>query len=272
MIRVAVVISDAGALAVRSLRRPHRNASLRRAWRQGFFLVGHFLEMRASIRSAMERRIGAQRWTIIDDDPIIYALSDDSDVHASDQASVVVQKINVRAAETLRDKDRAFVRAYDQIDDVWIGYGDLSERALAVDGRREALREHHCLFRRSLDRERRSLIREARRRREQKTRKKGGKVERARDCAFRPLLNHCHRPAGSRHAPRTHCDTIMAREPTVALDPGDCSLIELPSSGETDGSAGPVNSSPARPDKDRAPSPLRCGCRGPASGSKRSCA
>ncbi len=48
---------------------------------------------------------------------------------------MVVQKINVRPAEALRDKDRAFVRAHDQIDNVWIGYGDLSERALAVDGR-----------------------------------------------------------------------------------------------------------------------------------------
>ena len=83
----------------------------------------------------MERRIGSQRWTIIDHDSIGYALSDDPDVHASDQASVVVEKINVRPAETLGDKDRAFVRAYDQIDDVWIGYGDLSERALTMDGR-----------------------------------------------------------------------------------------------------------------------------------------
>ena len=48
---------------------------------------------------------------------------------------MVVQKIDVRPAETLRDKDRAFVRAQDQVDDVWIGYGDLSERALTVDGR-----------------------------------------------------------------------------------------------------------------------------------------
>jgi hypothetical protein len=137
MIRVAVVISNSGRFAARapSLRRPHRNASLRRAWRQGFFLVGHFLEMRASIRSAMERRIGPERWAIIDDDPIGDALSDDPDVHASDQASVVVQKINVRPAGTLGDQDRAFVRPYDQIDDVWIGYGDLPKRALAVNGR-----------------------------------------------------------------------------------------------------------------------------------------
>ena len=83
----------------------------------------------------MERRIGAERRTIIDDNPIGYALSDDSDVHASDQASVLVEKINVRAAETLGDKDCALVRAYDKIDDVWIGYGDLSKRALAVNGR-----------------------------------------------------------------------------------------------------------------------------------------
>ena len=83
----------------------------------------------------MERRIGAERRAIIDDNPIGYALSDDPDVHAFDQASVLVEKINVRPTETLGDKDRAFVRAYDQIDDVWIGYGDLSERTLAVNGR-----------------------------------------------------------------------------------------------------------------------------------------
>ena len=83
----------------------------------------------------MERRISAQRWTIIDYHPIRDALSNDPDIHASDQASMVVQKINIRPAETLRDEDRAFIGAYDQIDDVWIGYGDLSERALTVDGR-----------------------------------------------------------------------------------------------------------------------------------------
>src|SRR5271170_2573576 len=104
MIRIAVVISDSGRFAAPSLRRPHRNATLGGAWRQGLFLVGYFLKMRASIRSAMERRIGAQRWTIIDDDPVGDALSDDPDVHASDQASVVVQKINVCPAEALRDK------------------------------------------------------------------------------------------------------------------------------------------------------------------------
>ena len=135
MIRVAVVITDLGRFAAPSVRHTHRNASLSGAWRQGLFLVGHFLKMRASIGSAMERRIGAQRWTIIDDDSIGDALSDDPDVHASDQASVVVQKINVRPAEALRDKHRALVRAQDHVDDVWIGYGDLSERALAVDGR-----------------------------------------------------------------------------------------------------------------------------------------
>src|SRR4029077_18249333 len=123
-----------------------------------------------SVRPTMERRIGPERWAIIDDDPIIYALSDDPDVHASDQASLLVQETNVRPAETLGDKDRAFVRAYDQIDDVWIGYGDLSQRARTVNGRCEPLGEHHRLFRGSLDRERRSLIREACRRREQKTR------------------------------------------------------------------------------------------------------
>ena len=114
---------------------PIRTAILREVGRQGFFLVGHFLEMLASIRSAMERRIGPKRWAIVDHDPILCALSNDPDIHASDQASVIVQKINVRPAETLRDQDRAFVGAQDQIDDVWIGYGDLSERTLAVNGR-----------------------------------------------------------------------------------------------------------------------------------------
>src|SRR5271155_6021887 len=103
MIRVAVAISNSGRFAAPSLRHTHGSASLSGAWRQGLFLVGYFLKMRASIRSAMERRIGAQRWTIIDDDPVGDALSDDPDVHASDQASVVVQKINVRPAETLGD-------------------------------------------------------------------------------------------------------------------------------------------------------------------------
>jgi hypothetical protein len=83
----------------------------------------------------MERRIGAERWTIIDHDPIGYALSNHADVHASDQASVLVEKINVRPAETLGDEDRTFVGAYDEIDDVWIRYGDLPERAIAVNGR-----------------------------------------------------------------------------------------------------------------------------------------
>ncbi len=48
---------------------------------------------------------------------------------------MLVEKINVRATKTLGDKDRAFVRAYDQIDDIWIRYGDFSERTLAVNGR-----------------------------------------------------------------------------------------------------------------------------------------
>ena len=105
------------------------------AWRQGFFLVRHFLKMRASIRSAMERRIGPQSGAIVDDDPIADALSDDPDIHAADQASVVVQKINVGPAGTLRDKDCALVGAQDHIDDVRVGDGDLSKRALAMNGR-----------------------------------------------------------------------------------------------------------------------------------------
>ncbi len=81
----------------------------------------------------MERRICPERRTIINYDPTIYALPDDPDIHAADQASVIVKKIDVRPAETLRDKDCALVGAQDQIDDVWIGYGDLSERTLAMD-------------------------------------------------------------------------------------------------------------------------------------------
>ena len=48
---------------------------------------------------------------------------------------MLVEKINVRPAETLGDEDRTFVGAYDEIDDVWIRYGDLPERAIAVNGR-----------------------------------------------------------------------------------------------------------------------------------------
>ena len=83
----------------------------------------------------MERRIGPQRWTIIDYDSIGYALSNDPDIHAADQPSVVVKKINIRPSETLRDKDCALVGPQDQIDDVWIGYGDLSEWTLAMNRR-----------------------------------------------------------------------------------------------------------------------------------------
>jgi hypothetical protein len=62
-----------------------------------------------------------------------------------------------------------------------------------------------------------------------------------------------------------HSDTIMVHQPTGALNMRSrpCRIDRL---------GKPVNSSPVRPDKDRALSPPRFGCRGPASGSKRSCA
>jgi len=70
----------------------------------------------------MERRISPERRAIIDYDPTIYALPDDPDIHAADQASVIVKKIDVRPSETLWDKDGALVGAQDQINDVWVGY------------------------------------------------------------------------------------------------------------------------------------------------------
>ena len=81
-------------------------------------------------------------------------MSDDGDIHAADQASVIVKKINIRPSETLWDKDCALVGPQDQIDNVWIGDGDLSERTLAMNGRREPLGKHNRLFRGALDRER----------------------------------------------------------------------------------------------------------------------
>ena len=82
---------------------------------------------------------------------------------------MVIKKINVRSSETLRDKDYAFVGPQDH--NLWIGYGDLSERTLAMNCRREPLGQLHPLFRWMLDREWSELIGEAMRR-QKKTRKK----------------------------------------------------------------------------------------------------
>ncbi len=116
-----------------------RTAVLRKVWRQSFFLVGYFLKLLATLLSAVERRISPERRTIVNHDAILRALPDDSHVHASDQRSVVVKKIDVRPSGTLRDQDGALVGPQDEIDDFRIGYGDLSEWALAMNCRREAL-------------------------------------------------------------------------------------------------------------------------------------
>jgi hypothetical protein len=149
---------------------------LREIWRQGFFLVGYFLKMLATMLSAMERRIGPQGRTIIDHHSIGYALSNDDNLHAAEQASVIVKKINVRPSETLRDKDGALVGPQDYIDNFWLGYGDLSERTLAMNRRREPLGQLHRLFRWALDREWSELIGQATRR-EKKTRKKDCRID-----------------------------------------------------------------------------------------------
>ena len=112
-----------GAITSVLLRRHSvRTAILREVGRQSFFLVGYFLKMLATLLSAMERRISPESRAIIDYDPTICALPDDPDIHAADQASVIVKKIDVRPSETLRDKDGALVGAQDQSDDFWIGY------------------------------------------------------------------------------------------------------------------------------------------------------
>jgi hypothetical protein len=140
--------------------------------------------------SAVESRVSPQRGAIIDHDTIGYSLSNDSDIHASDQASVVIKKINVRSSETLRDKDYAFVGPQDQIDNFWIGYGDLSERTLATNRRREPLGQLHRLFRGALDREWSQLIGEAMRR-EKKNRKKDRRIDECAIPAAKPLRAYC---------------------------------------------------------------------------------
>jgi hypothetical protein len=174
-----IASADAPAFISGSLRRhTDRTPILRQIWRQRFFLVGYFLEVLASIRSAMERRIGPQGRTIIDHHSIRYPLSNDDNRHAADQASVIVKKINVRPSETLRDKNCALVGPQDYIDNFWIGYGDLSERTLAMNRRRESLGQLHRLSRWALDREWSELIREAiRREKKKKTRKKDCRID-----------------------------------------------------------------------------------------------
>lgn len=120
----------------------------------------------------MKRRIGSQGRAIINDNAIRCALSDDGDIHAADQISVVVEKINVRPSGALRDKNCALVGPQNEVDNLWIGYGDLSERTLAMNRRREPLGELHPLFRRMLNREWSELIGQATGRSRQKTRNK----------------------------------------------------------------------------------------------------
>jgi len=83
----------------------------------------------------MERRIGSQGWTIVDNHAIAYGLSDDPDIQAAHQTSVVVKEINVRPSQTLRDKDSGLVAAEDKIYDIRIGYRDLGKGTLAVNCR-----------------------------------------------------------------------------------------------------------------------------------------
>ena len=132
--------------------------------------------MLAATLSAVESRVSPQGGPIIDHDTIGYSLSNDGDIHASDQASMVIKKINVRSSQTLRDKDHALVGPQDYIDNFRIGYGDLSERTLAMNRRREPLGQLHGLFRWALDREWSQLIGEAVRR-EKKTRKKDRRID-----------------------------------------------------------------------------------------------
>jgi hypothetical protein len=120
--------------ASRLLRRhADRTAILREVRRLSLFLIGYFLKMLATLLSAVERGISPERRAVIDHDTTLCALSHDSDVHASNKCSVIVEKINICPSETLRDQDCALVGPQDQIDDLWIRYGDLSERALAVN-------------------------------------------------------------------------------------------------------------------------------------------
>ena len=69
--------------------------------------------MLTAMLSAVESRVSPQRGLIIDHNTIGYGLSNDGDIHASDQASVVIKKINVRPSETLWDKCYAFVGPQD---------------------------------------------------------------------------------------------------------------------------------------------------------------
>jgi hypothetical protein len=91
--------------------------------------------MLTPIRFAVKRRIGSQGRTIINDNSICYALSDDGDIHTADQTPMIVKKIDIRPPKTLWDKDGALIRLQDEIDNIWIGDGDLSEWTLAADGR-----------------------------------------------------------------------------------------------------------------------------------------
>ena len=86
-----------------------QTAILREVGRRSFFLVGYFLKMLATLLSAVERRISPERRAVIDHDTILCALSHDGNVHASNQRSVIVKKINIRPSGALRDQHCALV-------------------------------------------------------------------------------------------------------------------------------------------------------------------
>jgi hypothetical protein len=182
-------------------RHPDRTAILREVGCLRLFFVRYFLKMLATLLSAMERRISPERRAVINDNTTLCALSYDGDVHAFDERSMIVKEINVRPPGALRNENCALVGPQDQIDDVWIGYGDLPNRTLTVKGGREALGEHHRLFRGTLNRKRSDLLRKARGGRKRKTSKNDRRAKRPRECRSqatpRPLLNDRHFLAGS---------------------------------------------------------------------------
>src|SRR5271154_1983194 len=123
------------------------------AGRQFLFFGGYLVEMFARARSAMEGGISPQGGVVIDHDAIGYALLSNEDIHAADDASLVVKKINIRPPEMFGDQHHALVGLQDHVDDFRVGDGNLSKRALAVNCCRHALGKHDRLLRRLLDRE-----------------------------------------------------------------------------------------------------------------------
>jgi hypothetical protein len=92
-----------------------------------------FFEMFARARSAMISGISPERRAIIDHDPIRRALLGDDDIHAADDAAVVVEEIDIRPSEMLGNQDDALVGPQDEVDDFGIGDRDPSKRTLAMD-------------------------------------------------------------------------------------------------------------------------------------------